>query len=155
MYVLMFLIVLFLIAGGLGGLFVNSSMTNWYIFIKKPFFTPPGFVFAPVWTILYILLAIYYYRLDNIYKETKNPVIKKLKGLFILQLVLNYMWTPVFFGLHSISGGLILLLILDFLVGKITLQTFKIDKKCFYISLVYLLWLLFATSLNLSTFILN
>ena len=152
---LMFLIALFLIAGGLGSVFVQSSINTWYIFIKKPFFTPPGFVFAPVWTILYILLAIYYYRLDKIYKETKNPVIKNIKGLFILQLVLNYMWTPVFFGLRNIFGGLILLLALDFLVGKMTWQTFKIDKKCFYISLVYFMWLLFATSLNLGTFILN
>ena len=53
------LIVLFLIAGGLSSIFVSSSITTWYAFVKKPFFAPPNFLFAPVWTILYILLAVY------------------------------------------------------------------------------------------------
>lgn len=149
------LIVLFLIAGGLSGIFVSSSITTWYAFIKKPFFAPPNFLFAPVWTILYILLAVFYWRLDRIYKKNYDEKIKKLKGLFILQMVLNFMWTPVFFGLKNILGGLVVILVLDLLVVKMTLMSHKIDKKCFYISLIYLLWLLYATSLNLGIFILN
>lgn len=149
------LIVLFLIAGGLSSIFVSSSITTWYAFIKKPFFAPPNFLFAPVWTILYILLAVFYWRLDRIYKKNYDEKIKKLKGLFILQMVLNFMWTPVFFGLKNILGGLGIILILDLLVLKMTLMSYKIDKKCFYISLIYLLWLLYATSLNLGIFILN
>ncbi len=149
------LIVLFLIAGGLSSIFVSSSITTWYAFIKKPFFAPPNFLFAPVWTILYILLAVFYWRLDKIYKKNYDEKIKKLKGLFILQMVLNFMWTPVFFGLKNILGGLVVILVLDLLVVKMTLMSHKIDKKCFYISLIYLLWLLYATSLNLGVFILN
>jgi Tryptophan-rich sensory protein (mitochondrial benzodiazepine receptor homolog) len=149
------LIVLFLIAGGLGSIFVRSSITTWYAFIKKPFFAPPNFLFAPVWTILYILLAVFYWRLDRIYKKNYDEKIKELKGLFILQMVINFMWTPVFFGLKNILGGLVVILVLDLLVVKMTLMSHKIDKKCFYISLIYLLWLLYATSLNLGIFILN
>ncbi|MBR4508343.1 MAG: tryptophan-rich sensory protein [Elusimicrobiaceae bacterium] len=150
------LIVLFLIAGGLSSIFVSSSITTWYAFVKKPFFAPPNFLFAPVWTILYILLAVFYWRLDKIYDKSKDKnLIKKLKGVFILQMVLNFMWTPVFFGLRSILGGLVVILALDLLVVKMILMSRKIDKKCFYISLVYLLWLLYATSLNLGIFILN
>lgn len=150
------LIILFLIAGGLGSIFVSSSITTWYAFLKKPFFSPPAFVFAPVWTVLYILLAVFYWRLDKIYDKSKDKnLIKKLKGIFILQMVLNYMWTPVYFGLKSILGGLIVILMLDFFVAKMTLLSYQVDKKCFYISLIYLLWLLYATSLNLGIFILN
>ena len=149
------LIVLFLIADGLSSIFVSSSITTWYAFVKKPFFAPPNFLFAPVWTILYILLAVFYWRLDKIYKKNYDEKIKKLKGLFILQMVINFMWTPVFFGLKNILGGLGVILILDLLVVKMTFASYKIDKKCFYISLIYLLWLLYATSLNLGIFILN
>lgn len=153
---LIILIILFLIAGGLGSVFVRSSITTWYAFVKKPFFAPPNFLFAPVWTILYILLAVFYWRLDKIYNKSKDKnLIKKLKGVFIFQMVINFMWTPVFFGLKNILGGLVVILVLDLLVVKMTLMSHKIDKKCFYISLVYLLWLLYATSLNLGIFILN
>ena len=153
---LILIIILFLIAGGLGSIFVSSSIDTWYIFLNKPFFSPPAFVFGPVWTVLYILLAVFYWRLDRLYKSGKEKeLIKQVKGLFILQLVFNYMWTPVFFGLRSILGGLILLVLLDLLVIRMTWLSLKIDNKCFYISLLYLLWLLFATSLNLGTFILN
>lgn len=153
---LLALIILFLIAGGLSGIFVSSSINTWYVFLKKPFFNPPAFVFGPVWTVLYILLAVFYWRLDKIYDRSRDKnLIKKLKGIFILQMVINFMWTPVFFGLKNIAGGLIIILLLDLLVVKMTLMSYKIDKKCFYISLIYLLWLLYATSLNLGIFILN
>ena len=152
---LIILIILFLIAGGLGSIFVNSSINTWYADLNKPFFTPPAFVFAPIWTILYILLAVFYWRLDNLITSENKQYISKLKGLFILQMVLNFMWTPAFFGLNNITLGLLILFALDILVIRMTWLSFKLDKKCFYISLIYLLWLLFATSLNLSTFILN
>lgn len=152
---LIILIILFLIAGGLGSIFVSSSITTWYAFLNKPFFSPPAFVFGPVWTFLYILLAVFYWRLGKIITLENLALIKNIKGIFILQLVLNYMWTPVFFGLRSIFGGLILLILLDLLVFYMTWMCFKLDKICFYISLLYLLWLLFATSLNIATFILN
>ena len=152
---LVFLIILFLFIGSIGGLFVSSSINNWYAFLNKPFFNPPSFVFAPVWTILYILLAVFYWRLGKIITSENMVVIKNIRNIFILQLVLNFMWTPVFFGLKSILGGLIMLILLDLLVFYITWMCFKVDKICFYISLIYLLWLLFATYLNISTFILN
>lgn len=149
------LIILFLLLGSLGSIFVRSSINNWYIFLKKPIFNPPAFVFGPVWTFLYILLAVFYWRLGKIITTKNLVLIKNIKNIFILQLILNYMWTPVFFGLKNILGGLILLILLDLLVFYMTWISFKLDKICFYISLLYLLWLLFATSLNIATFILN
>lgn len=152
---LIILIILFLIAGGLGSIFVNSSINTWYAALNKPFFTPPAFVFAPVWTILYILLAVFYWRLDRLITSENKKYIANLKGLFILQMALNFMWTPAFFGLNNIILGLVILFVLDILVIRMTWLSFKLDKKCFFISLIYLLWLLYATSLNLGTFILN
>jgi tryptophan-rich sensory protein len=152
---LIILIVLFLIAGGLGSIFVNSSINTWYAALNKPFFNPPDFVFAPVWTILYILLAVFYRRLDKLITSENKKYIANLKGLFILQMAFNFMWTPAFFGLNNIVLGLFILCILDVLVIRMTWLSFKLDKKCFYIALIYLLWLLFATSLNIGIFILN
>ena len=152
---LIFLIILFLIAGGLGSIFVSSSINTWYAALNKPFFTPPAFIFAPVWTILYILLAVFYWRLDRLITSENKKYIANLKGFFILQMALNFMWTPAFFGLNNIVLGLLILIALDILVIRMTWLSFKLDKKCFYISLIYLLWLLYATSLNLGTFILN
>lgn len=152
---LVFLIILFLFIGSIGGFFVNSSINTWYTFLNKPSFNPPSFIFGPVWTILYILLAVFYWRLGKIITPENMVVIKNIKNIFILQLILNFMWTPVFFGLKSILGGLIMLILLDLLVFYITWMCFKVDKICFYISLIYLLWLLYATSLNLSLLILN
>lgn len=152
---LIILIILFLIAGGLGSIFVNSSINTWYAALNKPFFTPPAFVFASVWTILYILLAVFYWRLDKLITFENKKYITDLKGLFILQMALNFMWTPAFFGLNNIVLGLLILFALDILVIRMTWLSFKLDKKCFLISLIYLLWLLYATSLNLGTFILN
>ena len=152
---LIILIILFLIAGGLGSIFVNSSINTWYAALNKPFFNPPDFVFAPVWTILYILLAVFYWRLDKLITSENKKYIANLKGLFILQMAFNFMWTPAFFGLNNIVLGLFILCILDVLVIRMTWLSFKLDKKCFYIALIYLLWLLFATSLNIGIFILN
>ncbi len=152
---LVFLIILFLFIGSIGGFVVNSSINTWYTFLNKPSFNPPSFIFGPVWTILYILLAVFYWRLGKIITPENMVVIKNIKNIFILQLILNFMWTPVFFGLKSILGGLIMLILLDLLVFYITWMCFKVDKICFYISLIYLLWLLYATSLNLSLLILN
>ena len=152
---LIILIILFLIAGGLGSIFVNSSINTWYAALNKPFFNPPDFVFAPVWTILYILLAVFYWRLDKLITSENKKYIANLKGLFILQMAFNFMWTPAFFGLNNIVLGLLILCILDVLVIRMTWLSFKLDKKCFYIALIYLLWLLFATSLNIGIFILN
>lgn len=153
---LVFLMILFLLIGSIGGIFVNSSINTWYAFLNKPFFNPPSFIFAPVWSVLYILLAVYYWRLSKIYDKSEHKKqIKNLKKIFIIQLLLNFSWTPVFFGLRNILGGLIILTIIDLLVIEMAVKTLKIDKKCFYISLLYLSWLIYATILNISIFVLN
>lgn len=146
------LAVIFLIVGAIMGSSVNSSLNGWFTTLNKPFLNPPNFIFAPVWTLLYISLAVFYWLVD---REQYSPKINEIKRLFIWQLVLNFLWTPVFFGMQNILAGLIVLLIIDFLVLRIIKLTFKINKLCVLIILPYFCWLLFATYLNISLFILN
>lgn len=147
-----FLAVLFLIVGGVSGFSVSSSVNSWFTTLNKPFLNPPDFIFAPVWTVLYISLAVFYWLLD---REPYSQNTRIIKRLFVWQLILNFLWTPVFFGLHCIWGGLIILLILNFLVFRIIKLTIKINKLCVLIILPYFCWLLFATYLNLGIFVLN
>lgn len=146
------LAIIFLIVGAIMGSSVNSSLNSWFMTLNKPFLNPPNFIFAPVWTLLYISLAIFYWLID---REQYAPKINEIKRLFIWQLVLNFLWTPVFFGMQNILAGLIILLIIDFLVLRIIKLTFKINKLCVLIILPYFCWLLFASYLNISFFILN
>ena len=147
-----FLVILFLIIGGAMGASVNSSVNGWFTTLNKPFLNPPDFVFAPVWTVLYISLAVFYWMLD---REPYNTLVVHTKHIFILQLILNFLWTPIFFGMHSIWGGLIILLVLDFLVFRLIGVSFHINKMYAFIILPYFCWLLFATYLNLSLLLLN
>lgn len=147
-----FLAVLFLIIGGIMGGSVHSSLNGWFAELSKPFLNPPNFIFAPVWTVLYISLAVFYWLID---REQYSPKNQEIKRLFVWQLILNFLWTPVFFGMRNILAGLIILLIIDFLVFRIIRLIYKTNKFCFFVILPYFCWLLFATYLNLSIFILN
>ena len=147
-----FLAVLFLIIGGIISASVNSSVNVWYESLNKPFLNPPNFVFMPIWTLLYISLAVFIWMID---RQPYSPLVIYAKKLFIWQLILNFLWTPIFFGMQNILAGLIVLLVLDYLVFRLISVSFQINKTCAYIILPYFCWLLFATYLNTSLFIMN
>ena len=134
------------------GAAVNSSLNGWFATLDKPFLNPPNFIFAPVWTVLYLSLAVFIWMID---RHPHEQVVKEARRLFVRQLVLNFLWTPVFFGLHSIAGGLIILLVLDYLVFRLIRVSYKINKPATFIILPYFGWLLFATYLNAAMFIIN
>jgi tryptophan-rich sensory protein len=138
--------------GSLGSFFTRQSIPVWYAFLQKPSFNPPNYLFAPVWTALYIMLGIYYWRLSLM---PSGPLTKKLKTVFLVQFALNLMWTPVFFGLRSILGGLILILAIDALTFWLLWLGFRHNKKSSALLVPYFLWLLFATLLNLKIYLLN
>jgi len=123
----------------------------WYTNLIKPQFAPPNWIFAPVWTFLYILiftsLAIY------INSEGAN---KKFGYIFfVIQILLNLAWTPVFFGLQNILFALIILILLDIFVLLTIYQFFKVSKFAAFFLIPYLLWIIFATYLNIGYLILN
>ncbi|MBO4707183.1 MAG: tryptophan-rich sensory protein [Elusimicrobiaceae bacterium] len=146
------LAIIFLAIGGMMSASVNSALNGWFSTLEKPFLNPPNYVFMPVWTILYVSLAIFVWMID---RQPHSPLVVRAKRLFVAQLVLNFFWTPIFFGLHSIIGGLIILVVLDYLVFRLISVSFKINKVCAFIILPYFLWILFATYLNISIFLIN
>ena len=124
----------------------------WYETLNKPPFTPQSEVFAPAWTILYIL--IFLSLVIFLAKHTNN---NKTAGvvLFIIQLVLNFLWSPVFFYWQNISLGFAVVLLLDIFVIGTIIAFYNVSRISALLLAPYLLWLIFATYLNLGFLILN
>lgn len=134
-------------AGLFGSIFTLNSVTSWYPTLVKPFFNPPSWVFGPVWTILYLLMGIALYLIWGTKKKNLN--------WFWVQLVLNVLWSVVFFGLKSPSLGFAVIVLLWVSIFQ-TIGAFrKINKISAHLLWPYLAWVSFALLLNLSIIILN
>lgn len=133
--------------------FTIASISTWYVFLNKPLFSPPNWIFAPVWTMLYFLMgvsAFFIWKKGLKYKKAKRSLF-----FFLIQLFFNFLWSLLFFGLHSpILGLLDILFLLVFIIITI-MQFYKISKIAAYLLIPYLLWVSFATILNLSIVLLN
>ena len=119
--------------------------------LKKPIFAPPGFLFGIVWPILYILMGISSYL---IYEENDYHTNCCLK-VYAINLFVNFLWSPIFFGLELRLFAFIWIIILDIIVIYMILCFYKANKKAAYLQIPYLIWILFATYLNLSIYLLN
>jgi peptide methionine sulfoxide reductase msrA/msrB len=141
-------------ASGLGALFMGrDSVNTWYAQLQKPSITPPGWVFGPAWTILYLLMAVSVFLVWN--KGLDYPKVKLAIGVFLIQLALNAIWTPIFFGFHSILLALIDIVFL-FIAILVTLLVFKsISIPASILLVPYLLWVGYAAILNGSIWYLN
>jgi tryptophan-rich sensory protein len=141
------------LAGMTGLIFTKPAIFSWYVSLKKPFFTPPDWMFAPVWIILYILMgfaAFLVWRKGCHQKQTRSALI-----LFGVQLILNALWSFMFFGLRSPLAGLIEISILSVAI-LLTLQSFlQISRVAGLLLIPYFLWVAFASGLNLSIWVLN
>ena len=137
--------------GGVGALVTISSVGSWYQTIDKPFFTPPSWVFGPAWTTLYLLMGI---ALFLIWKSD-HPSKKTALWVFWIQLVLNGIWSPAFFGLESPILGLVVIVPLWILIVVCIKVFFPIHKTASYLMVPYLLWVSFATALNAGIWYLN
>jgi len=140
-------------AGFIGSLFTTPAIPNWYATLDKPSFTPPGGIFGPVWTALYLMMGISLFLIWRSAKDT--PRRKAALTVFILQLSLNTLWSVFFFGLRSPLTGLIDIAVLWIMI-VITIRLFsKISKTAAWLLVPYLLWVSFATLLNASILVLN
>ncbi len=140
-------------AGALGSFFTFSSVNGWYTQIIKPVWTPPNWLFGPVWVTLYFLMGVALYL---VWLEAgKGRDVKKAVWFFYAQLFLNAIWTPIFFGLHNIFLGLVDIVLLLIFVVWTMIEFRKINKMTFYLFIPYLLWLCLATSLNAGILFLN
>ena len=141
-------------AGLVGALFMgNKDVSNWYEYLRKPFFTPPNWVFGPAWTALYILMGVAVFLVWQ--KGTANRYVKVALVLFAIQLVLNALWTPLFFRLHMIGLALVEIIILWIFVLATTVSFYGVSKLACVLFCPYLAWLSFAVALNGSIWWLN
>ena len=139
-------------AGAVGGLFTASSVNSWYPQLIRPEFAPPNWVFAPVWNILYLLMAVSLY---FVWSSDGQKTKKRALMAFAFQLVLNMTWSAVFFGLRSPAGGfLVILILIAAILCNISLFG-RISRKSAMLLLPYLCWVGFASYLNYGYWILN
>lgn len=139
--------------GFFSGFATQSTVDTWYETLNKPFFNPPNWVFAPVWTILYILMGI---AAGLVWaKGFYHKWVKTAMYHFIFQLLLNGIWSVVFFGFKSPGFAFLIIIALLALI-ILTYKWFKIvSKKAAYLLIPYLVWVLFAAALNYSIWYLN
>lgn len=125
---------------------------SWYSVLIQPPLKPPAWLFAPVWTILYIAMGV------ALFLYARKQTIKNKSWGFVLfftQLLVNLSWSPAFFGLKNIGLALALVILLDILVLLNILEFYKVSKSAARCLIPYFIWILFATYLNLGIFILN
>lgn len=150
---LVFALALCQAAGAAGGLLTVPAIPEWYDHLQKPFFTPPHWIFAPVWTVLYTLMALAAYRVWT--QGLKDPAVRMALVFFLIQLALNGLWPFLFFGLRSPLYGLGEIFVLWLMILVTILQFLKVSRSAGWMLLPYLLWVSFACSLNLGFFLLN
>lgn len=147
-------IIVSLSLGSLGALVTTPAIPTWYVHLNKPFFSPPNWLFGPVWTILYILMGISFGLIWQKYKKEDKTILYAMK-LFGIQFLLNMIWSPVFFGFKNLFPAFIVIVLMWFFLFKTIWAFAKIDKKASRLLYPYLAWISFASILNFSVWILN
>lgn len=153
LFKLIFCIAICMAAGILGSFFTVNSTRAWYAGLNKPFFNPPSWIFAPVWTILYVMMGISAFLIWR--RIDAGMPAKAGLSAFAVQLILNAVWSPIFFGARSILGAfIVIVLLLQAIVITIFLFN-RVSKPAAALLLPYILWVSFATILNASLLYLN
>jgi len=136
--------------GAVGSLFTTPQISTWYAGLNHPSIAPPNWVFAPVWTTLYVLMAFAAWRVWKVTGLRSGAM-----ALFAVQLALNLAWSAIFFGLHQIGGALAEIALLDAAILVATILFFRRDWLAGLLMLPYLAWTLFATFLTYAFWGLN
>ena len=140
-------------AGIIGSVFTVSAIPGWYATLNKPWFNPPSFIFGPVWITLYTVMGIALYRIYRL--GMRNKSVAFAVYVFLTHLVFNSLWSVVFFGMKELGLAFMLICILWGLIAFCMVLFQKIDKPASYMLLPYLLWVTFASILNLAIWMLN
>ncbi len=139
--------------GILGSLFTVAAIPSWYAALNKPWFSPPNWLFGPVWTLLYLLMGIAGYMLWQ--NKGTGKAAKLALVFFFIQLVLNGVWTPLFFGAHLIAWAFVEIVLMLLFILLTIIFSFKTKPKAAILLLPYLFWVSFASLLNFSLWQLN
>jgi tryptophan-rich sensory protein len=140
---------LLLVVGGGWLIGATNLPGNWYAALAKPSFNPPNWLFAPVWTALYCLIAIAGWRTYIMQRHTHAM------GLWVAQLVLNFAWSPVMFTMHAIGPALAIIGLLSLTIAGFIARQWRHDRVTAWLFIPYAAWVAFASLLNYSLYRLN
>lgn len=136
----------------IGSISTASAVTGWYLTINKPAWTPPSWLFGPVWTLLYLMMAVAFYIVwsKGVTKKTKPAL-----TFFLIQLVLNLFWSLIFFGLANFWSAYLEIIALWAFIALTIKNFWKISPTAAWLLVPYILWVTFASFLNLAVAVLN
>jgi benzodiazapine receptor len=140
-------------AGGIGAIFTTPAITTWYAGLKKPTFTPPNSVFGPIWITLYVLMGIAVFLIWREGLGQEGVTIAFV--IFWAQLVLNILWSVIFFGLKSLFGGLVMILLLWITILVNIITFFGVSPLAGGLLIPYIIWVSIAANLNVQVWRLN
>ena len=152
-----FIAISFAVAG-LGSIATAESVDGWYATAEKAAWNPPNFLFGPVWTVLYTLMSVAAWL---VWRERSRIDVRPALTMYIVQLALNAVWTPVFFGLYPFIGtpalwiALAIIVAIDVTVLLTMLRFWKVRRTSAWLLVPYWAWVLFATTLNAALAVLN
>jgi tryptophan-rich sensory protein len=138
------------LAGILGALSTDTGASPWYQQLNKPAFNPPGWIFGPVWTLLYTMMGVALYLLIR-----QWPVSRVAIALFALQLLLNALWTPVFFGMQQMGWAIVVIVMMWLAIAATMLAAWRTSPAAVWLLAPYLAWVTFATILNVTLWRMN
>lgn len=134
-------------AGALGVLVTETGEGSWYQALDRPSFTPPGWLFGPVWTLLYTLMGIALYL---VWRRRREDGARLALGVFALQLVLNAAWTPLFFGARELVAASVLIVVLWLAIAATIVLFWRVYRLAGALLLPYLVWVGYATVLTIT-----
>ena len=138
--------------GAIAGLFTSQAVPEWYASLNRPSFNPPNWIFGPVWTSIYILMGISLYL---VWKQQPGRERNRAIGVFLFQLLLNFLWSFIFFYFNEIGLALIEIILLWISIVVMLVLFYRVKPLAAYLNIPYLLWVSFATVLNAAYYTLN
>lgn len=141
------------LAGIIGSLVTLNSVATWYETLNKPSFSPPNWFFGPVWLTLYLLMGISLYLVWS--KGLDDRAVKIGIALFAIQLFLNAIWSPIFFGFHALQLSFNVIILMWLFIMLTIVRFYSISKPAAYLLIPYIGWVTIASALNYFIWILN
>lgn len=145
-------IIIPLAVGFISSFFTRNSIPTWYSTLVKPALSPPNWIFFPVWTLLYVMMGVSLYL---VWRKGFGNKTKTAIYLFSAQLLLNFLWTFLFFGLKSMLLAFAGIIVLWIMILITIVRFYRISKEAAYLLIPYIIWVSFASYLNLATFLVN
>jgi len=139
-------------AGVIGSFFTAPNIETWYVFLERPFFAPPNWLFAPAWITLYTLMGIASFL---VWRKRQFPRARSAIFFYLGQLLFNALWSIVFFGMQNPFLGFLVIIILWLLIIVTTLKFWKTERAAGLLFIPYIVWVSFAAALNFSIWQLN